>query len=454
MNEETVLNLSYLGEQLEQIGIILERPAVRIQILSMFFSILIALWISKGLWIQLKRRFPKLREIDVGITKLSWRQYGFALVRYLLTPALCFVTVSLSIIVLRELGWSFGYLNDGIRLLVYFGFYSIFLLFLYVLFPGNAVSFYSNRLFAPLFFLFVVGEILNWFLDLQELAQVSLINLFGNPLTLGVIYVIVSGLYFLIVITSLLEKTLILLLPNNLFPEPKAKQAISIVFRYFFIGMGIVLLSGSVGVSPTAFAAITGGLSVGIGFGLKEVISNFVSGIWLLCEGSLKIGDIILFEGDWTQVTQLGIRATQVKVLKNNFELIIPNQTFFTQKVSTLTGSDSLIRGSLQVGTSYKCNIQQVQQLLMQVAQQHPQVLDEPAPIALFIGFGESSLDFVLRFWLDDPLFNATVISELGCLIQNIFDKNGIEIPYPQRDLHIRSDNNKLTTRSALDRDI
>ncbi len=444
MNEETVLNLSYLGEELIKIGIILQRPVVQIQILSIFLSILLALWISKWSWIQLKRRFPKLREIDVGRTKLSWRQYGFALVRYLLTPTLCFVTVSLSIIVLRQLGWSFGYLNDGIRLLVYFGFYSIFLLFLYVLFPVNAVRFYHNRLFAPLFFLFVVGEILNWFLDLQELAQVSLINLFGNPLTLGVVYVIVSGLYFLIVITSLLEKMLIFFLPSKLFPEPKAKQAISIVFRYFLIGMGIVLLSGSVGVSPTAFAAITGGLSVGIGFGLKEVISNFVSGIWLLLEGSLKIGDIILFEGDWTQVTQLGIRATQVKVLKNNFELIIPNQTFFTQKVSTLTGTDTLIQSSLQVGTSYKSNIQKVQQLLVQVAQKHPQALNEPAPQAFFMGFGESSLDFELKFWLDDPLLAVPVTSELGCLVWQTFAENNIEIPYPQRDLHIRSDVNNL----------
>ena len=448
MNEETVLSFNYLAQELVKVWVILQRPVVQIQILVMFFSILLALWISKWSWIQLTRRFPKLSEIDISRTKLSWRQYGFALVRYLLTPTLCFVTVSLPIILLRQLGWSFGYLIDGIRLLVYFGFYSIFLLFLYVLFPVNAVRSYHNRLFAPLFFLFVVARILNWFLDLQELARVSLINLFGKPLTLGAVFVIVSGLYFLTVTTSLLEKMLILLLPSRLFPEPKAKQAISIVFRYFVMGIGIVIIFGYVGVNPTALAAITGGLSVGIGFGLKEVISNFISGIWLLFEGSLKIGDIILFEGDWSQVTQLGIRATKVKVLKNNFELIIPNQTFFTQQVATLTGSNSLIRSSLQVGTSYDCNPQQVQQLLVQVAQQHPQVLNEPVPQALFMGFGESSLDFELRFWLDDPLLAVPVTSELGCLVWQTFAENGIEIPYPQRDLHFRSDGNNMPSQS------
>ena len=444
MNEETVLSFNYLAQELVKVWVILQRPMVQIQIIVMLLSILLALWISQWTWIQLKRRFPKLRQIDASRTQLSWRQYGFALVRYLLTPTLCFITVGLTIIVLRQLGWSFGYLIDGIRLLVYFGFYSIFLLFLYVLFPVNAVRSYHNRLFAPLFFLFVVARILNWFLDLQELARVSLINLFGKPLTLGAVFVIVSGLYFLTVTTSLLEKMLILLLPSRLFPEPKAKQAISIVFRYFVMGIGIVIIFGYVGVNPTALAAITGGLSVGIGFGLKEVISNFISGIWLLFEGSLKIGDIILFEGDWSQVTQLGIRATKVKVLKNNFELIIPNQTFFTQQVATLTGSNSLIRSSLQVGTSYDCNPQQVQQLLVQVAQQHPQVLNEPVPQALFMGFGESSLDFELRFWLEDPLLSLPLTSELGCLVWQIFAENNIEIPYPQRDLHIRSDGNNL----------
>ncbi|MGK7917866.1 MAG: mechanosensitive ion channel family protein [Prochloraceae cyanobacterium] len=410
----------------------------------MFLSILLALGFSKGLWIQLKRRFPKLKQIDISHQKLDWQQYGFALIRYLLTPTLCFVTVSLLIIVLRQWGWAFGYLVDGERILVDFWLYRFFLLSISALFPVETVNRYRNSLFAPLFFLFIVGRILNWFLDLQDIAKVSLLNLFGKPVTLEAIFVIIAGFYFLTVTTSLLEKIIILFLPSRLFPEPKAKQAISIVFRYFVIGIGIVIIFGYIGVNPTAFAAITGGLSVGIGFGLKEVISNFVSGVWLLFEGSLKIGDIILFDGEWSQVTGLGIRATKVKVIKNNFELIIPNQTFFTQQVSTLTGSDSFIRSSLQVGTSYGSNPQKVEQLLEQVARNHPQVLNEPVPQAFFVGFGESSLDFDLRFWLDDPMLSFPVTSELRNLVWQTFAENNIEIPFPQRDLHIRSNSTVL----------
>ena len=444
MNEETVLSLNYLSRELLKLEIILQRPAVQIQMLVMLLSILLALGISRWISIQLKRRFPKLKQTDISRTKLSWQQYGFTALRYLLTPTLCLIIVSLPLIFLRQWGGSFGYLVEGVELLVDFWFYRLFLLFLYVLFPLDTVNRYRNSLFAPLFFLFVVGKILDWFFDLAKISQVSLIYLFGKPLTLEAIFVSITGLYFLTVITSLLEKLLILLLPSRLFPEPKVKQAVSIVFRYFVIGIGIVIIFGYVGVDPTTFAAITGGLSVGIGFGLKEVISNFVSGIWLLFEGSLKIGDIILFEGDWSEVTGLGIRATKVKVLKNNFELIIPNQTFFTQQVSTLTGSDSLIRSSLQVGTSYGSNPQKVEQLLEQVARNHPQVLKEPAPQAFFVGFGDSSLDFDLRFWLDDPMLSFPVTSELRNLVWQTFAENNIEIPFPQRDLHIRSNNNVL----------
>ena len=442
MNQETVLSLGYLEAELVKVWVILQRPAVQIQILGVFLSILIALGISKWSWIQLKRKFPQLRRIDVSSKKLSWKHYGFALVRYLLTPTLCLLTVSLPVFILKQLNWSYGYLVDGAKILVDFWFYSLFLLLLYVLFPVESVKHYRNILFAPLFFLFIVTRILNWFFDLRELSEASLISLFGKPLELGAIFVVITGLYFLTVTTFLLERLLIVTLPEKIFPEPKAKQAISLIFRYFVIGIGIVIIFGYVGVNPTAFAAITGGLSVGIGFGLKEVISNFISGLWLLFERSLKIGDIILFEGEWSEVTSLGIRATKVKVIKNNFELIIPNQTFFTQKVSTLTGTDPLIRSLLQVGTSYDCNPQKVQQLLVQVAQQHPQVLNEPVPEAFFVGFGESSLDFELRFWLDDPLLSFPVTSELACLVWQTFTENGIEIPYPQRDLHIRRNSN------------
>ena len=445
MSEQTILNLNYLWTELIKVGIVLQRPAVQIQILAMGLSILLAWLISKVLWIQLQRLFPKLSQFELSKLRLSWQQYGAALVRHLLTPTLSLLAVSGLRIGFEQSGWFAGYLSDGIRVLWYLWFYRLFLLSLYAIFPSNSVSRYRQRFFAPLFVLWITGIILGWFLELQKVSQVSLIKLFGQSVTLESAFITVTGLYFWIIGASLLEKLLFNLFLNRNVQDTRVRQVISLLLRYFLIGLGIVLIFGYAGISPTALAAITGGLSVGIGFGLKEVISNFVSGIWLLFEGALKAGDIITIEGKMSKVNKLGIRATTVQVIQDNSEEIIPNQTFFTQNVSTLTGSNQLVRRSLIVGASYKCSPPKVVKILLQVAKEHPKVLKDPLPQAFALGFGDSSIDFELKFWIDDPLIALSVTSELVCQIWQAFADNDIEIPYPQRDLHIRSQDNFST---------
>lgn len=442
MPEQTVFDLNYLWTELAKASIVLQRPAVQIQMLGIAISILLAWLISKGLWILLKRQLPQLSQFEMSELRLAWGQYFTSLVYYLLTPTLSLIVVSWLRIWFEQWGLFAGYLSDGIKVLWYLWFYRLFLTSLYARFPANYVSRYRQSFFAPLFFLFVIGIILSWFLDLQEVSQVSLIKLFDDPVTLKSIFVTVAGLYFWIVGASLFERLLLKVLLASNFEDSRIVQVVSLLIRYFLIGLGIVLIFGYAGVNPTALAAITGGLSVGIGFGLKEVISNFVSGIWLLFEGALKPGDIITIDGKMSKVTKLGMRATTVQVIQNNSEEIIPNQTFFTENVSTLTGSDQLLRCSLIVGASYKCNPPKVVTILLQVAKNHPQVLNDPLPQAFALGFGDSSIDFELKFWIHDPLIRLSVTSQLVCNIWQAFADNDIEIPYPQRDLHIRSNDN------------
>ena len=447
MPEQTVFNFNYLWEELVKDGIILQRPAVQIQILGMAGSILLAWLISQWIWVQFRRHFPKVSQFKVGETKVSWQQYGLILGPYLLIPTLSLIEVSLLRSWFVQQGWFAGYLSEGIELLWIYWFYRLFLVSLYALFPANAVSLYSCRFFAPLFWLFATERILNWFSESQELSRVIFIELFGKPVNLRKTFITIAGLYFLIVGTSILEQFLFpffLTSNDQEDTEELQVQAASLILRYFIIGLGIVLLFGYLGVNPTALAAITGGLSVGIGFGLKEVISNFISGIWLLFEGALKPGDIINVEGNMSRVTKLSIRATTVRILKDNSEEIIPNQTFFMQNVSTWTGSDRLIRRSLIVGAGYQCNPAKVIEILLQVAQEHPRVLKYPIPLAFAIGFGDSSIDFELKFWIDDPLIGMTVTSDLVCAVWQAFADKDIEIPYPQRDLHLRSDDQDL----------
>jgi potassium efflux system protein len=439
MSEKIPLDLTYLSDQILNAANILERPAVQIQLLAIAGSIGVSWLLSKWFWIQFKGWFPQVSQFDVSESRLRGQNYGAALLRYLLTPTLSLLAVNLFRSWFLRQGWLAGFLTDGIYLLWVCGFYRFFLICLYALFPANSVSQYRKSFFSPLFWLFVTGFVLNRFADLPGSLQVSLIELFSEPVTLKAIFVLIFGLYFLFIGTSLLEK-LFCLVSSGMSQDPGSIQVLSLLLRYFLIGLGIVLILGYVGVNTTAFAAITGGLSVGIGFGLKEVISNFVSGIYLLFEGALKPGDIINVDGEMSQVKRLGVRATTVQVMRDHSEEIIPNQTFFTQNVTTFTGSDRLVCRSLKVGASYKCDPQKVRDILLQVANQHPMVLKAPFPSAFFISFGESSLDFELKFWLDDPLIGKTITSELGCAIWQAFAENGIEIPFPQRDLHIRSD--------------
>ncbi len=451
MPEQEVLNLNNLWEELVKVGIILQRPAVQIQMLGMTGSILLAWLISKWIWIHFRQRFPKVSQFEVPESKLSWQQDGAALVHYLLTPTLSLIGISLLRSWLVQQGWFAGYLSDGIELLWVYCFYVFFLISLYALVPANTVSRYQSRFFAPLFCLFAMGRILSWFVYLPKLSKVNLIELFGEPVNLKMAFITIAGLYFLIVGTSMLEQFLLPLFLSSTDQDADALQAVALILRYFIIGLGIVLIFGYLGVNPTALAAITGGLSVGIGFGLKEVISNFVSGIWLLFEGALRPGDIITINGKMSKVTKLGIRATTVQVREDNSEEIIPNQTFFTQNVSTLTGSDRIIRCSLVVGASYQCNPAKVIEILLKVAHQHHRVLEYPISQAFALGFGDSSINFELKFWLDDPLIVKTVTSELVCEIWQAFADNDIEIPYPQRDLHLRSNDQDLPISPNLE---
>ena len=208
MSEQTVLNLNYLWDELVKVGIVLQRPAVQIQMMGIAGSILLAWLIYQGIWMYLRRRFPKVSQFEMGESKLSWRQYGAVLVPYLLIPTLSLIAVSLLRSWFVQQGWFAGYLSDGIELLWVYWFYRLFLVSLYTLFPANAVSRYGRRFFAPLFWLFATGRILSWFSDPHELSQVILIELFGKPVNLRRTFITIAGLYFLLVGTSMLEQFL------------------------------------------------------------------------------------------------------------------------------------------------------------------------------------------------------------------------------------------------------
>ena len=445
MSEQTVIGLGYLWTELSKVWIILQRPAVQLQFLAIVISFFLARYVYKYSWSRFQKNYPVLKNRNLRKRVLTgWKYACSATIPKILWPILFLIVLSSFALLFNYFSLFTGYLRDGILLTIYLILYRLLLVSLDWRFSSHTVEYYTRRLLSPLFNLFITWIILDLFVDLEALFNITLFVLFGEPITLFQPIAIFLGFYFWFTATTLFEKLSIEILSSKQLLDPRLKQIISFFVRYSLIALGIVVLFGYAGINPTAIAAITGGLSVGIGFGLREVISNFVSGIWLLFEGTLKPGDVIIVNDKISQVVKLGIRATTVQVIQDNSEEIIPNQTFFTQNISTFTGSNALLAHSLVVGAHYNCDPAKVSDILLQVARKNDRVLDRPAPQVSALQFGESSIDFELKYWIENPLAYKSITSQLICEIWHAFADNNIEIPYPQRDLHIRDSTSDL----------
>ncbi|BDV00211.1 mechanosensitive ion channel protein [Thermodesulfomicrobium sp. WS] len=201
------------------------------------------------------------------------------------------------------------------------------------------------------------------------------------------------------------------------------------------------------GVSLTNLAVIAGGLSVGIGFGLQTLINNFVSGMILLFDRSLRPGDIIELDGLWAVVRNVNIRNTEVQTF-DNATILIPNSELISGRLTNWTHkNDPRIRRDIAVGVAYGSDIARVKALLLEAAVEHPAVLSAPAPQVIFANFGASSLDFILRVWLRHVDFSVSAPSELREAIDQKFREAGIEIAFPQMDIHLRASDGVLRLR-------
>ena len=177
--------------------------------------------------------------------------------------------------------------------------------------------------------------------------------------------------------------------------------------------------------------------SVGIGFGLQEIVANFVSGIIVLLERPVRVGDVVTIGTTWGTVEQIQARATHV-VNRDHMTVVIPNKNLITQEVINWTRNDRAVRRILPVGVTYGADIQKVIRALTEVASAHPHVLKQPAPKVIFAAFGASSLDLEIRFFAD-AVDGVNVRSDLHEQVLERFRKDGIEIPFPQRDLHLKT---------------
>jgi len=211
------------------------------------------------------------------------------------------------------------------------------------------------------------------------------------------------------------------------------------LIKIALISIAVLIGLNTVGIDLTAFTVFSGAIGVGVGFGLQKIVSNFVSGIILLVERSIKPGDVIEIGNTFGQVVSLGARYASVRG-RNGKEYLIPNENLITNEVVNWSYSNLLVRIDAEFGVSYASDPRRVRALAIDAAKGTARVLPAPAPLCHITGFGDSSVNFVLRFWIEDPFEGvANIKGDVYLSLWEVLQEAGVEIPFPQRDLHLRT---------------
>lgn len=223
--------------------------------------------------------------------------------------------------------------------------------------------------------------------------------------------------------------------------QPSAREALVTSFGYVAVGIAVIVALTVAGISFSNLAIIAGALSVGIGFGLQNVVNNFVSGIIMLVERPVRTGDWIVVGNTEGYVQRISIRSTTIRTF-DRADVIVPNSDLISGQVTNWTLGNAWGRAKVQIGVAYGSDIEAVIAILLEVANKHPEVFKGnpqlPDPYVLFLNFGDSSLNFELRAMIHDINRRLRVISDINRAINTEFKKHAIEIPFPQRDLNFR----------------
>ncbi|MBN1474479.1 MAG: mechanosensitive ion channel family protein [Syntrophaceae bacterium] len=273
---------------------------------------------------------------------------------------------------------------------------------------------------------------------IMESLKIPLFNMGDSPFTVLTLVYLVFATLLLFYLASKINK----ILTHRILARSRinygVRAAVGSIMKYVVLTVGFIIILQTAGINLSSLTILFGALGIGIGFGLQNVINNFVSGLIILFERPIKVGDRIEVAGVAGDVIDISMRATTI-VTNDNISIIVPNSQFISETVINWSHTDRNVRFNYPVGVSYKEDPQVVKKVLLEVALDNPGVLKEPKPDVLFTEYAESAMMFNLRVWTREYIDRPGVLkSQLYYEISRRFREEGIEIPFPQSDIHIK----------------
>lgn len=273
---------------------------------------------------------------------------------------------------------------------------------------------------------------------LRDILGYVLWRIGATDVTVSSLLVLAATVVIVLVAARFIGRGLHALLVGRTDIGPGGAFAVSRISQYAIAAIGLLISFELIGLDTSSLALVLGALGIGIGFGLQNVTSNFIAGLLILFERPITVGDRVQvgdIEGD---VTAINMRATTVLSV-TNLSIIVPNSEFVTSTVVNYSHGDSRLVVNVDVGVSYRSDLDTVVRSLLEVAAEHPRVLRDPPPEVRFLEFGDSAWQMQLRVWIPVAREHPVIRSDLNKAIVLKFRKNAVEIPFPQRDLNWRS---------------
>lgn len=283
---------------------------------------------------------------------------------------------------------------------------------------------------------------MNWLSTTFKYLSTPLFEISGNQISL-ISILLAGGVFFLTTTLAKMSERFMQKALADKHIDVGVQGSIVRITRYIVLFIGVLITLDTVGISLSSLAALGAVMMVGVGFGLQNITQNFISGIIILFERPVKLGDLVSVKGISGKIVEIGARSTLIHT-RDDVAIIVPNSQFISEQVINQSFTGENMRVTVDVGVSYGSDTKKVKQILLDIANEMEGVLSSPPPKVFFENFGDSSLDFTLALWINDIWDYREILSNVRFEVDQRFRLENISIPFPQRDIHILKDSHEI----------